>query len=169
MRSYKDFYQKLMNKPSQRTVLKIMGKKKTIKAMARLTSKNYLSESGEYIKIYFKEDGYLLIIPGEKEVYFSDVLQEHIKEISDKDIGKKQIVEYKGKKYKLDNKNDYQFVLELLVGSPLDIEGEVRFSDYFPVEGAKEFLSLGWLVRTGKRADLHCELVDVGDIEIVKT
>lgn len=157
-----------MDKPSKKTAILVNGKKKTIKAMIHLTSKNYLKDNGDYIKIYFKEDGYLLIIPSEKEIYYSDKIQGKIKGITDEMIGKKKIIKLYGKKYRLENKDDYQFVLRLTVGSPLDIEGECKFSDYFPIEGPKEFLSLGWLSYNGKRVDLHCQIIDPSKIKFAK-
>ncbi|MFC1649294.1 hypothetical protein ACFL2C_01095 [Patescibacteria group bacterium] len=168
MQSFKSFYRKIMDNPTKKTILKIGDEKKTIKSMIHLTSKNYLGEGGDYIKIYFKEDGYLLIIPGEKEVYFSNKIQGRMPGITDEMVGKKKFLTFNGKKYKLANKDDYQFVLKLIVGSPLEIEGECRFSDYFPVEGPHEFLSLGWLTYSGKRADLHCKIIDPNEIEFVK-
>jgi len=65
----------------------------------------------------------------------------------------------------LEDKNDYQYVLELLVGTPLDIEGKCRFSDYLPTEETKEFLSLGWLSETGKRADINPIHIDTAEVE----
>jgi len=167
MKDFKTFYTNLLENPSMETQFRVQGKVKTIKAMGRFTAKNYLEE--EYVKIYLKEGGYLLIIPQDEEVYFSDQLLHSIEGISDEVIGREEIILYKGKKYKLANKDDYQFVLEMIVGSPLDIEGECRFSDYFPINGPKEFLSLGWLVRTGERADLNCQIIDVKEIEFIET
>jgi hypothetical protein len=165
MRSFDEFMTKLFDHPSTKTTFTINGKTKTIKAMSRLTSKNYLE--GEYIKIYFKEDGYLLIIPQDKEIYFSDTLQNKIDGIADSIIGNEETIHYQGRDFKLGNKDDYQFVKELIVGSPLDIEGECRFSDYFPTTGLKAFLSLGWLTYTNERADLYCEIIDPKNIVIV--
>lgn len=144
--------------------LTIGSDSRTIKSVVNLTAKNYLE--GNYLKVFFEEDGYLLVIPQDEEVYYSPVLQKHIKEIPDEVIGNETIITYKDKKYKLENKDDYQFVLQVLAGSPLDGEGEASFSDYFPVDGTKEFLSLGWMSYTGKRADLHCKLIAISEIEI---
>ncbi|PIQ73799.1 hypothetical protein COV58_00580 [Candidatus Roizmanbacteria bacterium CG11_big_fil_rev_8_21_14_0_20_36_8] len=87
-----------------------------------------------------------------------------INSIKDDQIGHTKKLEIDGKMYKLGNKDDYQFVKELVYGSPLDIEGKCRFSDYFPVAGEKEFLSLGWLSKNGKRADIHCTQIDLESI-----
>jgi hypothetical protein len=147
--------------------LKIKGKSKKIKAMIKLTSKNYLKDNGVYYKIIFDDGAFLLIIPEEKEFYYEDKIIEHINEIKDEQIGRDKLIEYMGKSYELGNRDDYQFVLELLVGSPLEIEGECSFSDYFPTTGPKEFLSLGWLSLTGKRADINPKIISLEEIEIV--
>jgi hypothetical protein len=164
MNQFDETMTNLFANPSTTTTIKINGISKTIKAMIRLTAKNNLGD--EYIKIYFKEDGYLLIIPQDQEIYFADKLQWHIKEIPDEIIGKQEIIHYQGRDYKLGNKDDYQYVLELVCGSPLDIEGECRFSDYFPTTGPKAFLSLGWLSKNNERADLHCEIINPKNITI---
>jgi len=168
MKNFDEFLKKLLNKPSKKTILKINGKEKIVKAMVRLTSKNYLKDNGEYIKIIFTDGSFLLIISADKEIYYADKIIGDVKTIKDEQIGRDKIIEYKNKKYKLGNKNDYQFVLELLVGSPLEIEGECRFSDYFPISGQKEFLSLGWLSMNGERADINPMIISIKEVEIVK-
>lgn len=141
MRKFNDFLKKLLEKPSIKTILLIKGKKKRIKAMARYTTVNYAGD--EYIKTIFDDHSFMLIIPKEQEIYYAESILGRAGRIDDEIIGKDQIIVYKGKKYELGNPNDYQFRLQLYVGTPLEIEGEVRFSDYFPIEGQKEFLSLG--------------------------
>lgn len=137
---------------------------KSIKSVVQLTAKNYLE--GIYTKVFFKEDGYLLIIPQDNLVYYSPIIQKHLTEIPDEDIGTKEIISFGGKDYKLINKDDYQFVLHVFVGTPYDGESEVRFSDYIPVDGSNEILSLGWMCWSGKRADLHCKVIDISEISI---
>ena len=170
MRSFQDFYRQLLNKASQSTVLSIKGRKKTIKAMVRLTSKNYLSygKDGEYVKVFFADGSFLLLVPADQECYYADKIVRHVREIPDNVIGKKKELTYKGKTYRLDNANDYQYVLQVHVGSPEECEGEVKFSDYMPVTGPKEFLSLGWSMRTGKRDDINPQIISNEAVEIVK-
>lgn len=165
MKNFKAFYRKLLDNPSTKTTLLIKGERKKIKAMARFTTVNYPKD--QYIKIVFDDHSFLLVLPGEKEIYYSDKIVGQAKGIADRVIGKKKIIYYKGKEYELGNKNDYQFCLQLHVGKPLEIEGECRFSDYFPVKGPKEFLSLGWLSYTGKRADINPQIIDLKDVEII--
>lgn len=166
MKNFNSFLKKLLDKPSTKTVFSIQGKKKKIKAMARFTTVNY--QGDEYIKIVFDDRSFMLILPKEREIYYADRIVGHVKDITDKMIGKKKTIQYKGKKYRLDNKDDYQFCLQLYLGTPFDIEGECRFSDYFPVKGPKEFLSLGWLSYNGERADINPKIIGLEEIEIVK-
>lgn len=166
MNKFQTIYTKLQDKPSKSTDLLINGNKKSIKAMVRLTSKNYLKEGGEYIKILFDDNSFLLAVKNDEEFYYADKIAENIKDIPDEDIGNKEIIKYKGKDYELGNKNDYQYVLDMLVGTPLDIEGECSFSDYFPINGTKEFLSLGWITETGKRADINPVFIDTEKVDL---
>lgn len=166
MKSFDSFLKKLLEKPSTKTTLLVKGEKKKIKGMARFTTKNYHGD--EYIKIVFNDHSFMLILLNEKEVYYADGIVGRAEGITDEMIGKKKTIQYKGKEYKLDNKDDYQFCLQLYVGTPFDIEGECKFSDYFPVKGPKEFLSLGWLSYTGERADINPKIIDLDEVEIVK-
>lgn len=163
MVQFDKIFSQLIHNPHVGMDVIIHGKNKKLNAMIRLSAKNYLM--GEYIKAMFQDGSYILIIPQDKEIYYSHKYRTATG-IPDKSIGKDEIVEFEGKKYKLGNKDDYQYVLELMVGSPLDIEGECRFSDYFLIEGEKEILSLGWITQTGKRADIHCKLIDLTEIQV---
>lgn len=166
MRDFNSFLKKLLKKPSTGIALSVKGKKKKVKAMARFTTVNYPGD--EYIKIVFDDHSFMLVLLKEKEVYYADKIVGFAKGISDVVIDREKFIKYKGKQYKLGNKDDYQFCLELYVGSPLDIEGECRFSDYFPARGPKEFLSLGWLSYTGERADINPRIISLKKVEIIR-
>jgi hypothetical protein len=133
--------------------------------MVLLATRN--DPNNKYIKIVFNDGSFLLIMLQDKEIYYADKLIGYIKTIKDGDVGKLKKIEYMGKVYELGNKDDYQYVLQRYVGGPQDVEGEARFSDYFPIEGPKEFLSLGWLSETGERADINCKIIDVEDVEVL--
>lgn len=154
----------ILVKNTGNTKVSIKGKQRQIKAMAKLASEHYLEEP--YIKIMFTDSSFLLVVLEEKEIYFAEKLLGKAKDINDEEIGVKEILVYNDKEYKLANKNDYQYCIQLYFGSPLDIEGECRFSDYFPVTGPKEFLSLGWLSKTGERADINCQILDTSEISV---
>lgn len=165
MKDFDLFVTELLKNPSNKTKLLIKGKRKKIKAMVRLTTKNYPDD--EYIKIVFDDHSFLLILLKDQELYYSDEYIIDIPKITDEMIGKKKIIEYKGKQYKLGNKDDYQFCLQVYVGRPTEIEGECRFSDYFPIKGPKEFLSLGWFSYNGKRGDINPKIISLHDVKIV--
>ena len=161
------FLEKLLKNPSKDTILSLNGISKKIKSMVHLTSQNYLMNNSSYYKIFFEDNSLLLIIPTKKEIYYSPNLDSKIESIDDADIGNKEIIKYQSKEYKLDNKNDYQYVLSLIVGNPLESEGECRFSDYYPISGEKEMLSLGWLSKNNQRADIYCQFIDLSNVKII--
>ena len=162
---FKTFTNKLLSYPSD-VRLKINNRSKEIKAFVRLTSIKL--PDCEYWKIRFTDDSYMLIMMADQEVYYSDHYTFWAKEVKDIYIGRKKHLTFRGKQFVLGNKDDYQFVLEMVHGSPLDIEGECRFSDYFPIIGEKEFLSFGWLSRTGKRADIYCRKIELDQIDFLR-
>jgi len=162
MNNFDEFKKYITGNPSKNTTLIINGKKKNIKGMVGLTTKNY--PESEYIKIVFNDRSFLLIMINDKEIYYADKIIDRIHEISDNVIGKVDAIKYNGKEYKLGNRDDYQYVIQRYVGTPNDVEGEARFSDYFPISGPKEYLSLGWLSETGERADINCKIIDVKEI-----
>ncbi len=163
MKDFNLFVQKLLENPTNQTNLLINGKTKTIKGMAHFRTIN-MGDS-EYIKIAFQDNSFLLVLPQDKELYYSDAYIVDIPAITDEMIGQEKIT-YKGKEYELVNKDDYQFVKRLYVGSIEDIEGEVRFSDYFPANGDKEFLSLGWIMKTGNRADVNPKFISPENVDL---
>ena len=164
MTDFDSFYNKIIDNPSSKTEVVINGKEKTVKGMVMLTTKNY--PDNQYIKIMFDDGSFLLTMIQDKEIYYADKLIGCISSVKDVDIGRLEKIEYEGKVYELGNRDDYQYVLRRYVGGPNDVEGEASFSDYFPVGGPKEFLSLGWLSETGERADINCKIVDVKDIQV---
>lgn len=168
MHKFKEFYSTLKNSRGKEVVLKIKGVEKEVKAMVRLTTKNCLPENDEYIKMIFNDGSFLLALSNDEELYYAESIVGKISEIPDEAIGKEEFLKYNGKEYKLENADDYQFVLDLIIGTPYDIEGEVRCSDYFPTDGTKEILSLGWLCYNGERADINPSLIDQSEVEIVE-
>lgn len=163
MESFDLFLKQLLKNPSKNTIIKIRGERKRIKGMAKFTSVNYKGE--EYIKIMFTDHSHLLVIPSEQKLYFTEKPLVRAVGVSDEMIGRKNL-KYKGKKYNLDNKNDYQFCLQLYVGKPNeDIEGECKFSDYIS-EDSSELLSLGWLSANNKRADVLVKKINLFDVSI---
>lgn len=167
MDQFDNFLEKLLANPSEKTIISVNGVEKNLNGLVLLTSKNYFALNSFYYKLFFNDGSFLLIIPSEKEIYYSDHLESKISSIKDEDIGTKDVIIYNQKEYHLENKNDYQFVLKLIVGSPLEIEGECKFSDYYPTTGQKEMLSLGWLSKNDQRADINCQLIDLSNVKII--
>lgn len=89
-----------------------------------------------------------------------------IPSIEDGQIGKNNIVEFNGQKYRLGNGNDYQLVLEKIYGGLLDMEEERRFSDYVNIDDPNNCLSMGLINYDNKRADINAFTMDVDTIQI---
>ena len=79
------------------------------------------------------------------------------------DFPSPETLEFKGDLYQKDA-DDYQIVKEFVFGDCLTMEGEVQFSDY---SCGDKIISLGLVTRTGKRADVYAEVVEIGDIEVI--
>ena len=164
MISFEKFLKEIKNK---NIFLKIYGKDKEILSMAQYRSKNL--GDNEYIKVLFTDKSFLLISIKEKLLMYSDKIIGHIKTVNDQDIGEKEIITYKNKKYKLVNKKDYQQVTELLFGDFSELEEEVFFSDYEAIDGSNEILSLGWLAKNNQRADIHVKELKIKDVNFVSS
>lgn len=166
MKSFEEFLVKLLDKPSTETVIKVRGKEKKIKGMAKFTSKNMNGE--HYFKLSFVDGSNMVVSPSSQEIYVGDGGPEKAQGIGDELIGRVEALSYEGRKYQLDNKDDYQYCLELLVGRPgIDIEGECRFSDYVTKDEPVSILSLGWLSDTNKRADVLVTKIDISEVEVL--
>lgn len=165
MKNFDAIYEKVISGANSETKFVVKGKQVFPKGVVLLTTRNM--PDNPYIKIAFDDGSFLLLMINDKEIYYADCLVGHIQSIQDEEIGNSRTLEYEGKTYELGNKDDYQYVIQRFLGGPKDIEGEARFSDYFPVAGPNEFLSLGWLSETGERADIHCKLIDPKEINIL--
>lgn len=161
--NFKNFLDSLLSKTKD-VSFEIKWKKKKIKWMASYFTLNYWNEG--YIKLKFEDKSFLLILPDQEEIYYSDNYRVNTW-ISDFEIGKVKFIEYNWKKYKLWNKNDYQYVSNLYIGTIKDIEWEVEFSDYFPVDWSKEFLSLWFEKFSWERADINPILIDLNEIKLI--
>jgi hypothetical protein len=164
MKSFNDFYKELQESEFSKTKFLIKGKEKIVKGMVLLVSKN--SSDSPYIKAVFTDGSFLLILIGDKQLYYADEILGRLENVSDEEIGKLEQITYKGKVYKLVNKDDYQYVLHRYIGGIQDVEGEARFSDYLSDDG-EESLSLGWISETGERADIYCKSINIKDVNIL--
>src|SRR6185369_15034507 len=128
----------LITDPTKR--ITINGKTKSIAGFAEFRTVN-MGDDG-YFKITFEDHSFLLLIPSQNILMFTDEGTPYYMEILDEEIGVKKELLFRGKKYILDNANDYQYVVRLIKGDYKVIEGEVRFSDYVLAKGDNELLSL---------------------------
>jgi hypothetical protein len=161
MTKFQEIADTLRNSGEKEVIITINGEKRKIKAAAEYSTINM--EGDTYIKAVFEDEAVMFIIMKDEEVYFTEVYIVDTK-IPDSDLGKEKL-EFNGKIYKLINGDDYQYTIHLIKGTILDIEGEVRFYDYMP-ESEDEVLSLGWIVRTGERADVNQKMITLDNIEI---
>ena len=157
----KELIDQLISSPNQ--IIPIKNTPKQIIGFSEFKTINYGDES--YFKITFEDHSSLCLIPSQNQVLYSDQPPTKF-DIADEEVGKKDQIIFQNKKYLLDNKDDYQYVVRLIKGNPETIEGEVRFSDYIPEDGSKEVLSLGWVVRTGQRADVYSKTINIQDIKL---
>lgn len=166
MPSFEEFFNKLTTNPSTNTTIVVNGEAKKIKALSRLTSINYQPEIGDYYKLVLNDESLLIIVPQDKLIQYAKKELGKAEGIEDSDIGKEEIV-YKNKKYKLVNGNDYQFVLQKIVGGLLDMEGECKFSDYVNIDNSDDFLSVGWLSYNNHRADVNAFTISIDNLKII--
>jgi hypothetical protein len=153
----------LVANPNQRVTVK--GVSKNIVGFAEFKTVN-LADNG-YFKVIFDDHSFLFIVPNDNLILYTDETPAAFSEIRDEEIGNKQELSFRGKEYTLDNINDYQYVIRLIKGEYSSIEGEVKFSDYVPKDGSNELLSLGWIVRTGERADINPKGIDLSEIKLL--
>lgn len=142
----------------------INGKEKEIVGFAEFRTVN-LGDDG-YFKLTFDDHSFLFIVPSDNLLFYTDEAPAPFSEISDADIGNVSELTFRGRQYKLENADDYQYVVRLIKGDYQTIEGEVKFSDYVPKDGANEILSLGWIVRTGERADVNPKAIELEKISL---
>ncbi len=161
--SAQELLDQLIQDPTRK--ISIQGKVRSIVGFAEFKTINLGEES--YYKIIFDDHSFLFIVPSQDLLLFTSDAPAHFAEIPDEDIGIKQNIASRGKDYILENAHDYQYVVRLIVGDWKSIEGEVKFSDYVPADGASELLSLGWITRTGERADVNPKHIDITDISIL--
>lgn len=164
MQTFDQFLSQLIVSVSNSPAIKVRNELKKIVGMSRFATKNY--PDGEYIKIVLDDHSLMLIVIGEKEIYYTDMPLGKIESISDDMVATADKLNFQGKDYEVVNQNDYQFVLQKYVGGINDIEGECIFSDFVPTDGSKAMLSLGIISATNERADVYCELIKLDEIEL---
>lgn len=158
---FKELYKKILNETSKSKKVSVFWVTKDIVWMASYKTINWL----EYTKLVMKDESFLYIVPADEEIYYSAKYIVNTK-IDDEDVWSKEVIEYNWKKYKLDNKDDYQYVTRLYIWDIDTIEWECVFSDYIP-EKWDDFLSLWRVVASEERADINPALITLDDVKII--
>lgn len=120
----------------------------------------YVTESETekwYAKIQLENHYVLVMSPYDDYMYFG-----YVGEAMDCDFPTPDTIEFEGNTYKKEA-DDYQMVKEFVFGDYLAMEGEVNFSDY---SFDDKIISLGLITRTGKRADVYAEVVEIMDVKV---
>lgn len=161
MENFNNFFKKLVTNTK---VITLAGNNKKILGMSRYTTKNM--PDGEYLKIVFVDHSLMIVLPSEQEIYYADRSIGRLESVKDEDIGVATTINYLGREFEVVNKQDYQYVIQKYMGAIGDIEGECSFTDYAPIDGSKEMLSLGIISDTHERADVYCKLIPLSNILI---
>ncbi|MBD5145456.1 MAG: hypothetical protein HDT21_06030 [Ruminococcus sp.] len=147
---------KLIEAINENSQIRIQGK--DYKVLAKVF---YVTESETekwYAKIQMQDHYVLVISPYDNYMYFG-----YVGDVMQCDFPSPETLEFKGNLYKKDAE-DYQIVKEFVFGNYLTMEGEVKFSDYSCED---KIISLGLLSRTGERADVYADVIEIGDIEVI--
>lgn len=158
---FKDILELIVNKTNNSLYIK--GKGRTVRGAAKFRSINMPNDP--YIKVTFDDDSGLILLINDGLIFYSPIHLGFLNSVADNQVGLAKSIEYNNEMFTLVNKNDYQFVTQLIKGDLLYIEGECRFSDYMTRDESK-MLSLGWNSYTKKRDDAYAELLNEAEIEI---
>lgn len=110
-----------------------------------------------YAKMILEGHNILVISPQDEIAYLgkNEGMLSEFSQYSDK-------VLYKGKSFEQVN-HDYQIVVGIEFGNPLDVEGEVEFWDY---ENDSDIISVAVVSRSKVRADVVAKYISYNDIVI---
>jgi hypothetical protein len=150
--------EKLIENIKESSILTIHGQNyKPVAKVHYVTSEN---PDNEYVKVFFEGHFVLVISPDDNYMYFGKDMGCVWKEYPTPDK-----FSYNGQIYSK-VVMDYQLVKFVEFGNPMNSEGEVEFIDY---KGKNNSLvSIGKVMRNGKRADVVANIIDLTDIIIIK-
>ncbi|GHU40027.1 hypothetical protein FACS1894190_06410 [Spirochaetia bacterium] len=131
------------------------GKKYKVLGKAVYTTKN--DPLSIYAKILLENHHVLVIAPADNIAYFG----KNVGELSEFSTFA-QNVSYQGKEYSRKD-SDYQIVLNLEFGSPIEVEGEVKFWDY---EVDDEIISIAIVSMDKTRADVVAKYISFSDLTV---
>lgn len=123
---------------------------KTYKVLSKVLYATQNDPNSIYAKMILEGHNILVVSPVDKVAYFGK--NEGKIPVFD---GYKETVEYNKKVFAKAN-HDYQVVLKIDFGNPLETEGEVEFWDY---EADDDIISVAVVSRTKKRADVVAKYI----------
>ena len=147
---------KLIESIKENSALIVKGKEYQVLAKVL-----YVTESETekwYAKIQLENHYVLVISPYDSFMYFG-----YVGDAMPCGFPSPEKLEFNGVLYQKDA-DDYQIVKEFVFGDCMAMEGEVQFSDYSCED---KIISLGLVTRTGKRADVYAEVVEIGEVEVI--
>lgn len=147
---------KLIEAIKENSKIRVQGKEYNV-----LAKVFYVTESETknwYAKIQLENHYVLVISPYDDFMYFG-----YVGDAMPCEFPSPETLEFEGNIYKKDA-DDYQIVKQFVFGNCLTMEGEVLFSDYSYDD---KIISLGLVTRTGQRADVYAEVIEIGDIEVI--
>lgn len=112
-----------------------------------------------YAKVLFDQHRVLVVSPHDDYMAYGT-----IKESLECNVPGPTVLSYDGDNYQKEV-DDYQIVLSLDFGNPLEIEGEVLFSDY---TSGDKVISIGVIARTGERADMFGSVISIEDVKVLE-
>lgn len=146
----------LISKIQKDSVLKISDNE--YKVLAKVLYVTETEMDNWYAKIQLEKHHVLVVSPFDDYMYFG-----YVGEPVNCDFPTPDKLNIDGNVYVKDA-DDYQIVKEFVFGNYLNMEGEVRYSDYSCND---DIISLGIVTRTNKRADVYAKVIDLSNVEII--
>lgn len=145
----------ILDKITKECTISIEDKKYKVLSKVLYVTQN--ESQSVYAKMILEEHYILVISPQDEIAYFgkNEGTLPEFNQYSEK-------VFYKGKSFKQAN-HDYQIVVSIEFGNPLDVEGEVEFWDY---ENESDIISVAVVSRSKVRADVVAKYISFDDIVI---
>ena len=146
---------KLLETIKENSIISIENKKYKVLGKVFYTTQN--DHNSTYAKILLENHNVLVLSPMDNIAYFGKN-EGQLQSFDSLDT----IIEYNGKLFNQVN-HDYQIVLKIEFGSPIEVEGEVEFWDY---ECDDEIISIAKVSRDNSRADVVAQYISLENIEI---
>jgi len=152
--------EKIISEIKKDIVITIDSREHKVLAKAKYVTQK--SPDNFYFKILLSDHYVLVIAPADEFISFG-------RNVGDSGVVEPfaDIVKYNNEEYKKIIK-DYQIMVNLEFGSPIEIEGEVEFWDYECISDESKIISVGYIKRTGERADIIGKVISIDNLNIIK-